>query len=136
MTLVVDCSVAMTWCFEDEATDATDALLEEAIRDGCVVPTLWRAELANVLLVAERRHRLTAAQRDRFLALLDRLAVTVETTPPDSASLVWLGERHGLSAYDAWYLWLAIRTDATLATLDTGLAKAARSAGVATAPGR
>ena len=100
------------------------------IEDGCLVPTLWRAEVANVLIVAERRGRVTPAQRDRFLSLLDRLAITVEATPPDVAALVWLAERHQLSAYDAWYLWLAVRSGSTLATRDRRLAEAARSAGV------
>lgn len=130
MTLVIDASVTMAWCFEDEATDATDALLETVAGEGFLVPALWRAEVANVLLVAERRGRVTPAQRDRFLALLDQVPITVESTPPDSAALIWLAEKHGLSAYDAWYLWLAIRTGATLASLDASLVAAARSAGV------
>jgi predicted nucleic acid-binding protein len=132
VTIVVDASVTMAWCFEDEATAESDELLERVATDGCLVPTLWRAEVANVLLVAERRGRLTAAQRDRFLSLLGRLPIAVEVADPDSAALVWLGERHGLSAYDAWYLWLAIRTGAVLATADQRLAAAATAAGVST----
>ncbi|WP_220793246.1 type II toxin-antitoxin system VapC family toxin [Nocardioides stalactiti] len=134
MTLVVDASVTMAWCFEDEASGATDALLERISVEGCVVPSLWRSEVANVLMVAERRDRITAAQRDRFLALLDQVPVTVESTPPDSAALIWLADKHGLSAYDAWYLWLAARSAATLATVDVRLAAAARSAGVEVVP--
>jgi len=134
MSLVIDTSLTMAWCFEDEATAAADELLDQVVADGCVVPTLWRAEVANVLLVAQRRGRITAAQRDRFLLLLDRLAITVESTPPDSAALVWLGEKHDLSAYDAWYLWLAARSGATLATLDARLGEAAQAAGVTVLP--
>lgn len=136
MNIVLDCSVTMAWCFEDEAGDATDALLEQVVADGCTVPTLWRAEVADVLLAAERRQRLTSAQRDRFLALLDRLPVSVETTAPDSSALLWLAEKHRLSAYDAWYLWLAVRSDAALATLDKGLREAASAAGVPVLPAR
>jgi predicted nucleic acid-binding protein len=131
MSLVVDASVTLAWCFEDEATDKTDALLDQVIADGAVVPTLWRTEVANVLLVAERRGRITPAQRDRFLSLLDQLGLTVESTAPDSAALIWLADKHDLSAYDAWYLWLAARSGATLATLDGRLADAGRAAGVA-----
>lgn len=134
MTLVVDASVTMAWCFEDEATAATDALLERAVAEGCLMPALWRAEVANVLVMAERRGRLTAAQRDRFLVLLDRVPVAIEATAPDSAALIWLADKHGLSAYDTWYLWLATRSGATLATIDDRLADAARAAGVGVVP--
>ncbi|MCL2544169.1 MAG: type II toxin-antitoxin system VapC family toxin [Nocardioidaceae bacterium] len=132
--LVVDASVTMAWCFEDEATPETDQLLDQVATSGCMVPALWRGEVANVLLVAERRGRIKPAQRDRFLALLDRLPVIVEITSPDSAALVWLADKHALSSYDAWYLWLAIRTGARLATLDQRLLGAASSAGVTTLP--
>jgi predicted nucleic acid-binding protein len=134
MTLVVDASVTMAWCFEDEASDSTDAVLERALAEGCLMPALWRAEVANVLVVAERRGRVAAAQRDRFLALLDRVPVTIESTAPDSAALIWLADKHGLSAYDAWYLWLAARTGAELATMDERLAAAGRRAGVTVVP--
>lgn len=134
MTLVVDASVAMAWCFDDEASPATDAVLEQAVAGGCLMPALWRAEVANVLLVAERRGRITAAQRDRFLALLDQIPAAIEPTAPDSAALIWLAEKHQLSAYDAWYLWLAARNGGTLATIDTRLAAAARAAGVPVVP--
>ncbi len=134
MTLVIDASVTMAWCFEDEATEATDALLDLAIDDGFVVPGLWRAEVANVLLVAQRRGRVTDAQRDRFLSLVDQLAITVESSTPDSAGLIWLTEKHQLSAYDAWYLWLAIRTGSDLATTDQRLAKAGRRTGLTVLP--
>ncbi|MFT4264808.1 MAG: type II toxin-antitoxin system VapC family toxin [Nocardioides sp.] len=134
MTLVVDTSVTMAWCFEDEASSATDDLLTRVAEEGCLMPALWRAEVANVLLVAERGGRLTPAQRDRFLALLDQLPATIESTAPESAALVWLSDKYGLSAYDAWYLWLAIRSGATLATTDRRLGEAARVAGVAVLP--
>lgn len=134
MSLVIDASVTMAWCFEDEATSATDELLARATTEPCLVPALWRAEVANVLLVAERRGRVTAAQRDRFLALLDRVPATVEATAPDAAALIWLADKHQLSAYDAWYLWLAARTGSTLATVDARLATAARAAGVEVVP--
>ena len=75
---VVDTSVAMAWVFEDEATPATDALLER-LRDGsAVVPSLWRFEVANVLAVAERRGRITEAQSVRFSRLLGALPIDVD----------------------------------------------------------
>ena len=127
---VIDTSVAMAWCFEDEATQATDAVLDLLRTDQVVVPAIWPLEVANVLLVAERRGRLTEAQASRFLELLAQLPINVDTSPTDMAGIVATGRRHTLSSYDAAYLLLAERLGAALATLDKVLAKAARKAGV------
>jgi predicted nucleic acid-binding protein len=127
---VIDASVAMAWCFEDEATPATEAVLDLLGNDHVVVPAIWPLEVANVLLVAERRGRLTEAQASRFLELLAQLPINVDTSPTDMAGIVATGRRHTLSSYDAAYLHLAERLGATLATLDKPLAKAARKAGV------
>jgi predicted nucleic acid-binding protein len=127
---VIDTSVAMAWCFEDEATPATDSVLDLLGNDQAVVPAIWPLEVANVLLVAERRGRLTEAQASRFLELLAQLPINVDTSPTDMAGIVATGRRHTLSSYDAAYLLLAERLGATLATLDKPLAKAARKAGV------
>lgn len=130
MTLVVDTSVTMTWCFEDEATDETDSVLDELKHDGAVVPALWQLEVVNVLLVAERRGRITEAQTVHFLDLVHRLPVHVDASKADSSALLAAGRRYDLSAYDASYLILAERLAAPLATLDVGLISACRSAGV------
>ena len=127
---VIDTSVAMAWCFQDEATQATDAALDLLRTDHAVVPAIWPLEVANVLLVAERRGRLSEAQASRFLELLAQLPINVDTSPTDMAGIVATGRRHTLSSYDAAYLLLAERLGTTLATLDKPLAKAARKAGV------
>ncbi|HZV26897.1 MAG TPA: type II toxin-antitoxin system VapC family toxin [Acidothermaceae bacterium] len=127
---VIDTSVAMAWCFEDEATQATEAVLDLLRTDQVVVPAIWPLEVANVLLVTERRGRLSEAQASRFLELLAQLPLNVDTSPTDMVGIVATGRRHTLSSYDASYLLLAERLGATLATLDKPLAKAARKAGV------
>lgn len=127
---VIDTSVAMAWCFEDEATDATDAVLDRLREDRAAVPAVWPLEVANVLLVAERRGRLTEAQASRFLELLAQLPIDVDDSPIDLAGIVAAGRRHGLSSYDGSYLVLAERRGAALATLDKALAAAASKAGV------
>jgi hypothetical protein len=91
---------------------------------------IWPLEVANVLLVAERRGRLSEAQASRFLELLAQLPINVDSSPSDVAGIVATGRRHTLSSYDAAYLLLAERLGAALATLDKLLAKAARKAGV------
>lgn len=125
---VIDTSIAMAWCFEDESTEATEAVLDRLAED--VVPAIWPLEVANVLLVAERRGRVTEAQASRFLALLEQLPVETDDSPTDLAALVAAGRRHRLSSYDASYLVLVERLGTPLATLDARLAEAALNAGV------
>ena len=127
---VIDTSIAMAWCFEDEATEETDAVLDRLRDDEAAVPAIWPLEVANVLLVAERRSRLSEAQASRFLELLTQLPIEVDDAPRDLAGIVAAGRRHKLSSDDASYLVLAERLGASLATVDQQLAKAAERAGV------
>jgi predicted nucleic acid-binding protein len=120
----------MGWCFEDEATPALDALLDQVVAESASVPALWRLEVANVLLVGERRGRLNQAQAARFAALLEQLPIIAETDGAAMAELLALGRAHELSAYDAEYLSLAARRGLPLATLDAQLRAACESAGV------
>ena len=130
MALVVDASITMAWCFDDQATPDTEAILDQLSTEQAVVPALWQLEVINVLLVAERRRRITEAQAARFLELLAHLPILVDATPTDLTAVVAVGRRYHLSAYDAAYLVLAERLGAPLGTLDDKLATACRSAGV------
>jgi predicted nucleic acid-binding protein len=127
---VIDTSLTMAWCFEDEASPATDAVLDRLRDQDAAVPVTWPLEVANVLLVAERRGRLREAQASRFLELIDQLPIEVDDAPSDIADVVAAGRRHELSSYDASYLVLAERLGAPLATLDRRLGAAAERAGV------
>jgi predicted nucleic acid-binding protein len=122
----------MGWCFEDESDDYARAVLRALPAGGAVVPALWILEVANVLLVAERRRRITADAAARFLELLGELPLTV--AEPDGVGevgeLLRLGRAHGLSAYDVAYLRVARRERLNLATRDRLLRTAARSTGV------
>lgn len=128
---VLDCSVTMAWCFLDEADDYADALLESLAKTKAVVPSLWPLEVANVLLVAERRHRLTAAQSMHFLDLLAALPILVDKETGDHAwsTSLSLAREHSLSSYDATYLDLAMRSGLPLATTDERLVRTARRVG-------
>ncbi|MBM3647986.1 MAG: type II toxin-antitoxin system VapC family toxin [Alphaproteobacteria bacterium] len=125
---VLDVSVTMAWCFEDESTDATWRLLDQLATDTALVPTIWAPEVANVLLVAERRRRLDRAQSRAFTARLLSLPIVVEgaTRGHVLRTVLTLGRETGLAAYDAIYLDLAIRHDLPLATLDRSMRAAAR----------
>ncbi|MBI5510568.1 MAG: type II toxin-antitoxin system VapC family toxin [Deltaproteobacteria bacterium] len=130
--VVVDCSVVMAWCFEDEADAYADGILASLASGEAVVPGLWLLEVANVLIVAERRRRLTAADSARFLGFLEQLPIEVDASYPargDHAPLL-IAREYGLSAYDAAYLGLAMREGLPLATRDRALRAACRKSGV------
>ncbi len=130
--LVLDCSVAVSWCFEDEASAETDALLERVRDEGAIVPALWHLELGNVLVQAERRRRLTAADTTARLELIADLPIqTDDETPPRALrEVLTLARAEGLTTYDAAYLELAMRKGLALATRDRALAAAAMRAGL------
>lgn len=130
MPYVLDASVALAWCFEDEATPGTDALLERLTEDTAITPSLWELEVVNVLLLAERRGRITESQTARFVTLLAQLPIHVDSAGPDMGSVLATGRHHGLTAYDAAYLVLAEREGIPLATLDAKVRAAAQAAGV------
>lgn len=132
MEFVLDMSVTMSWCFEDEATPYTEATLDRLQGATAVVPSIWPLEVANVLLSAERRGRLTEAQSARFVELLGALPIVMEQPSVDRVlgSVLPLGRQHALSAYDAAYLELAARHGLPLATRDERIITAAAAIGV------
>ncbi len=130
--MVVDSSVTLTWCFEDEQTAASLALLEQVVEHGAVAPTVWPLEVLNALVMAERRTRVDAAQRQRLTGFLRDLpiALDAETAAQAWSATVQLAERHRLTVYDAAYLELAQRRGLPLASLDNELRAAAEAVGV------
>ena len=128
---ILDCSVTVAWCFEDEADRYSDRVLAALSADSAVVPGLWPLEVANLLLVSERRGRLKTDDTRRFLEHLASLPITVDPAIPDAMDLLAVGRVHSLSAYDAAYIHLAIRARLPLATRDRTLGAAARAARVA-----
>ncbi len=124
--------MTMTWFFKDEATEHTDALLDRLRREEAVVPSLWPLALGNVMLIGERRGRVTQADMADFTVLLRGLPLVIDEEAPRRAwdQILTLARQHRLSVYDAAYLELALRRGLPLATLDTDLQAAARSLGV------
>lgn len=127
--MVVDASIAIAWVHPGQATPATDALLA-AIGEGTkvVVPALWPVEMANVLLVLERRRKLRADERATALAALRDLSCSVdhEMSALAFTDLSLLASELSLSVYDAAYLELALRLNVPLACKDGALRAAAR----------
>jgi predicted nucleic acid-binding protein len=133
---IVDSSIALTWCFEDEASPETDRLFERVRDNGAIVPGLWHLELGNVLLQAERRGRISRTDVARRLALIGDLPISVdqETTTRAWREILSLARAENLTAYDAAYLELADRRGLPLMTRDNALAEAAKRLGVIVFP--
>ena len=134
--LVMDSSITMAWCFEDEKTSYTESVLD-AVSSGAVavVPALWPFEVLNVLVIAQRRKRMTQAQALHFWRELQSFSISIDEKHIGHSALevMSLAHQHGLTAYDAAYLELALREGVSLATLDEDLKTAAKAAGVPTA---
>ncbi len=132
--MVIDSSVALASLFSDESNSYADSALDRCRDCAAVVPSLCLLEVANALIVAERRGRIDEPGSIRGLALLRDLPLQVETDLSDASvdRILTLSRRHSLSAYDAAYLELAQRLGLPLATLDDRLKSAAREEGVET----
>lgn len=128
---VLDCSVSAAWCLKDEASDEARRYLGLLSEGEAVVPALWTVEMTNVLVHAERRKRMTGEDAALALDLLDQLPIVIVEAGTNVMRRVRaVAFRHGLTAYDASYLDLAIERRIPLASLDRGLRAAAKAARV------
>ena len=129
---VLDSSATIAWVLPGEATKATEALLTAVGEQGAAAPGLWPLETANVLWMAERRRRITLAERTQALAILDELPIRIDdrTAAQAFGAISALASARDLTIYDACYLELALRLGLPLASLDKALCQAAAAAGV------
>lgn len=129
---VLDCSVAMAWCFEDESDAYADGVLSALDEVAALVPAIWPYEVANVLTFGLRRGRANAASCMRASALLESLPISIAGAPMknDIRKLQSAAERYKLTSFDAAYVDLAIEAGVPLSTLDDAQREAARRAGV------
>ena len=131
---VLDASMALAWLFpRQDAAEAAlaDQALDELDSEEFLVPAIWYGEVANAILRGERKGLVTPSQTAAFLAELDSADIETETDSPKlrQSVVLALARSHGLTAYDAMYLELALRRGAPLAMFDTKLADAVRKAG-------
>ena len=133
---VLDCSAAIAFLFEDEASPAADALLDRLKGDSAAVPALWRLELGNVLAGAERAGRISEPQLIAYLELVRELPIVTDTATDERAlrEVLALARKEGLTTYDAAYLELSLRLNVPLATKDVPLVSAAQRLGVEIIP--
>ena len=129
---VLDGSLALAWYFKDEADPYADAVATRFPAARALEPLIWPVEVANALLMGERRQLSTEAQADKCLGYLRSLPILVDDETNDRAwgDVQSLGRAPGLSAYDAAYLELALRRGLPLSTLADKLKTAASAAGL------
>ena len=132
---VLDCSITLAWCFEDESNEYTDAILENLQDTTVIVPTIWPLEVANVLLLAKKKKRITEILAASFIDALSSLPIVIDhsTTSKAMHSIFELAGHTHLTIYEAAYLELAIREKIPLLTLDKELIKVAKNLHLKTA---
>jgi predicted nucleic acid-binding protein len=133
--VVLDASVAAAWLLPDEACEASRGVYVRARRGSLVLhaPELWLWECGNIIASGVKRRRLSAEDALLTWSVLDAIRVRVELASPAPAQVraaLVLALDHGLSLYDAAYLWLAASLRLPLLTTDRGLARAAEASAV------
>jgi predicted nucleic acid-binding protein len=126
MAFVLDASVTLTWAFPDEQNPIAERAwqLLELTAESALVPSLWWYEVRNILVVNERRGRITPSRTAVFLGEIAALPIVTDFAQ-DSLAVLEIARSYRLTIYDAAYLALALREHVPLATLDTDLRKAA-----------
>ncbi len=130
--IVIDGSVTMAWCFEDESDDYSEATLDYLRSGTAEVPSIWMLDVSKALSASERSGGIAQSTSTRFLELLRALPIDVQCDTRDKTwnRVMDLGRQFDLSPYNACYLELAMRRGAELATRDLRLMRAAERAGV------
>ncbi|WP_263353867.1 type II toxin-antitoxin system VapC family toxin [Acidicapsa acidisoli] len=129
MPYVLDASVTITWAMPDEEHPVATLAYAQLDFESAIVPPIWCYEVRNILLVNERRQRISQMDSTRFLRQLDQFSIETDNAPNHS-NLLHLARQHRLTVYDAAYLELAQRHGVPLATLDKALWAAAKAAGI------
>ncbi len=130
MAFVIDASTALAAVLPDETSPFAEAAVVAALADELRVPTLWLYEVQNGLSMAIKRDRIDVAEANAALESLRSLRA-MAVAPGGLGQEFRLAQAHGLTAYDAAYLWVALSAGATLATNDGRLRRAAQTLGIA-----
>lgn len=132
MDFVLDASITLSWCFEDESTESSARILDHLERSTAFVPSIWNLEVGNILVNAGRKKRITKAKIAEFIELLEELNIQIdhETSARGFHEILALATEEKITTYDAAYLELAMRLGLPLATKDIQLQNAAKKIGV------
>jgi predicted nucleic acid-binding protein len=129
---VLDASVTLAWHFQDEADPYADAVARQLPSVEAIVPSVWPLDVANAMLIGERRKRDTAATAPQWAGYLTSLPIAVDdqTFGRIFGDVLTIARAQNLSVYDASYLELALRSGLPMATLDDRLRSAAAAVGI------
>lgn len=127
MAFVLDASVTIVWAMPDESHPVAELASQRLRIEPALVPAIWWYEVRNILIVNERRQRISTTDTTQFLQELTALPI-VTSRPPVDEAILKLARSHKLTVYDAAYLEVALRLQLPLATLDAELQRAARAA--------
>ncbi|HVT88449.1 MAG TPA: type II toxin-antitoxin system VapC family toxin [Tepidisphaeraceae bacterium] len=132
MKLVIDASFVASLFIPDESSAANTEIVQNLTEGDATAPAIWQLEVANLLIMAERRKRIDSSQMTRLVEAWDALPIALQPmlTIRQRSEVIGLARKHKLSAYDATYLELALRNNAKIATLDDSLIVAAQAEGV------
>jgi predicted nucleic acid-binding protein len=132
MSCVIDASFVAAMFLPDEQSERCMRFAERLEEVEATAPGLLQLEVTNILLVANRRKRITGAQLNQLSEAYDQLPIVLHPalTPAQRQAVLRLASAHNLTAYDAAYLELAMRLGASFASLDDRLLSAAASEGV------
>ena len=122
--IVIDASVSAAWLLPDEDSVIATKAFDLVFMNRAFVPEIWKFEISNIIVINERRGRLTRAQGDQAFEMLGGLTIIRDTETPE-AETFYLARKYSLTFYDAAYLELALRRNIPLATLDKRLEAAA-----------
>ncbi len=131
--LVLDASVVLAVVLQETNRRHAAEVLAGVAEHRATVPSLWHIEVGNALLIAERQKLISAAEKSAALRDIAGLPIKVdgETVARAWREALSLAEQYRLTLDDSLYLELSLRRQLPLATFDTALQRAARSANVA-----
>jgi predicted nucleic acid-binding protein len=134
--VVLDASATAAWLLPDEASDASKRVYAR-LRRGALdaqAPELWLWECGNIIARSVKHGRLDKPDALLTWSVLDAIRSRVELTsavPAQARAVLVLALDHGLSLYDAAYLWLAMSLKLPLLSHDKALARIASKNAVA-----
>jgi len=128
---ILDCSVYMSWCLNEATIKASSKILHSITKHGIIVPSLWVYEVTNVLTVSVRGNKLTVADAHGLINDIQLLPIEFDKPTTENMSNIFnIANEHKLSAYDAAYIELALRTNTQIASFDKDIAKVSGKLGI------
>jgi predicted nucleic acid-binding protein len=133
MVYVLDSSFVASVILPDENNQHAEKMYVQITNSNeKQAPNLFWYEMANIFMSLIRRKRYTYDEVMQLMPVFSsiQLKIDYESGPDYAQKLLRLCSDYNLSSYDAAYLELAKRKNATLCTLDQDLSAAAKKLGV------